>query len=151
MSNVIEYKGYIGSVEFSEQDIIFFGKILGIQALVSYEGKDAQSLIEDFHNAVDCYLESCKERGEEPEKAYNMESFKQNKVHSLRISFISLSGDNFFLSISNISTTFVSPPTIKINFEGINIILCQALGSPKLGKSLTDSVLNKSIFVKSEI
>ena len=70
MSNVIEYKGYIGSVEFSEQDIIFFGKILGIQALVSYEGKDAQSLIEDFHNAVDCYLESCKERGEEPEKAY---------------------------------------------------------------------------------
>lgn len=70
MNNVIEYKGYIGSVEFSEQDIIFFGKILGIQALVSYEGKDAKSLIEDFHNAVDCYLESCKERGEEPEKAY---------------------------------------------------------------------------------
>ena len=33
MSNVIEYKGYIGSVEFSEQDIIFFGKILGIQAI----------------------------------------------------------------------------------------------------------------------
>ncbi len=70
MNNVIEYKGYIGSIEFSEKDIIFFGKVLGIKALISYEGKDAPSLIENFHNAIDSYLKICEEKETEPEKAY---------------------------------------------------------------------------------
>ena len=29
MKNTIEYKGYIGSVEFSETDALFFGKVWG--------------------------------------------------------------------------------------------------------------------------
>ena len=66
----MEYKGYIGSVEFSETDEVFFGKVLGIRALISYEGTSAKELIEDFHGAVDAYLEMCSEMGEEPEKAY---------------------------------------------------------------------------------
>ena len=66
----MEYKGYVGSVEFSETDEMFFGKILGIRALISYEGTNAKELIEDFHGAVDAYLEMCSEMGEEPEKAY---------------------------------------------------------------------------------
>lgn len=57
MKNVIEYKGYIGSVEFSEEDGIFFGKVMGIRSLISYEGTDAKSLVEDFHGAVDDYLQ----------------------------------------------------------------------------------------------
>ena len=70
MKNTMEYKGYVGSVEFSEIDEKFFGKVLGIRALISYEGTNAKELIEDFHGAVDAYLEMCSEMGEEPEKAY---------------------------------------------------------------------------------
>ena len=70
MKNTMEYKGYVGSVEFSETDEMFFGKVLGIRALISYEGTNAKELIEDFHEAVDTYLEMCCEIGEEPEKAY---------------------------------------------------------------------------------
>lgn len=70
MSNTIEYKGYIGSIEFSEEDARFFGKVLGIRALISYEGEDAHSLIEDFHGAVDDYLAFCEAEGIRPEKAY---------------------------------------------------------------------------------
>ena len=70
MKNTMEYKGYIGSVEFSEKDEVFFGKVLGIRALISYEGTSAKELIEDFHGAVDAYLEMCSETEEEPEKAY---------------------------------------------------------------------------------
>ena len=70
MKNTMEYKGYIGSVEFSEIDEVFFGKVLGIRALISYEGTTAKELIADFHEAVDAYLELCKETNEEPEKAY---------------------------------------------------------------------------------
>ena len=45
MNNTIEYKGYVGSVEFSEEDGLFFGKVMGIRALISYEGRDAKELI----------------------------------------------------------------------------------------------------------
>ena len=70
MNNTIEYKGYLGSVEFSEEDALFYGKVLGIRALVSYEGSNAQELIADFHGAVDDYLELCTQQGKEPERAY---------------------------------------------------------------------------------
>ncbi len=70
MNNIIEYKSYVGSVEFSEKDCVFFGKVLGIHSLVSYEGTNAKELIEDFHNAVDTYLEECKQTGKNPEKSY---------------------------------------------------------------------------------
>ena len=70
MKNTIEYKGYIGTVEFSEEDGCFFGKILGIRALVLYQGKNASSLVRDFHRAVDFYLGDCMENGTEPEKPY---------------------------------------------------------------------------------
>ena len=49
MNNTMEYKGYIGSVEFSEADAVFHGKVQGIRALISYEGTNAQELVEDFH------------------------------------------------------------------------------------------------------
>ena len=70
MKNTISYKGYLGSVEFSEEDGIFFGKVLGIRALISYEGENAKTLVSDFHAAVDDYLKECKSKNITPEKAY---------------------------------------------------------------------------------
>lgn len=70
MNNTMEYKGYLGSVEFSAEDALFYGKVLGIRALISYEGENAADLIADFHGAVDDYLELCAQSGVEPEKAY---------------------------------------------------------------------------------
>ncbi len=70
MSSVMKYKDYIGSVEFSQEDGVFFGKVLGIRALISYEGTNAKELIADFQGAVDDYLSMCEKDGIEPEKAY---------------------------------------------------------------------------------
>lgn len=52
----MEYKGYVGSVEFSEEDVIFYGKVMGIRSLISYEGENARELVEGFHKAVDDYI-----------------------------------------------------------------------------------------------
>lgn len=65
----LEYKGYTGNIEFSEEDNLFFGKVRGIRSLISYEGKAIDELIEDFQGAVDDYLNLCKEIEKEPEKA----------------------------------------------------------------------------------
>jgi predicted HicB family RNase H-like nuclease len=53
------YKGYIGSVAFSEKDNVFFGKIEGINGLVNFEGESVKELTEAFHEAVDDYLAIC--------------------------------------------------------------------------------------------
>lgn len=60
MNNTIQYKGYVGSVEFSEEDGVFYGKVMGIRSLISYEGENAKELLDDFHGAIDDYLEICK-------------------------------------------------------------------------------------------
>ncbi|MCD8225283.1 MAG: type II toxin-antitoxin system HicB family antitoxin [Clostridiales bacterium] len=70
MNNTMNYKGYVGSVEFSEKDGVFYGKVMGIRALLSYEGETAKELVEDFQGAVDDYLELCEAEGIQPEKAY---------------------------------------------------------------------------------
>lgn len=69
--DILEYKGYTGSIEFSEEDNLFFGKVIGIRSLVSYEGKDINELTEDFQGAIDDYLNLCKEIGFEPEGQVN--------------------------------------------------------------------------------
>ena len=42
MSNTMLYKNYAGSVEFSEEDGLFYGKVLGIRSLISFEGTTAK-------------------------------------------------------------------------------------------------------------
>jgi len=69
-SNYLNYKNYSGSVCFSEEDAVFFGKVIGIKALISYEGDSVSSLTDDFHNAVDEYLEFCAAKGMEAEKPF---------------------------------------------------------------------------------
>ena len=70
MNNIMHYKGYVGSVEFSENDGVLYGKVQGIRSLISYEGKSVQELLDDFHGAVDDYLAVCEAEGTEPETAY---------------------------------------------------------------------------------
>ena len=70
MNNTIQYRDYVGSIEFSEEDGLFYGKVQGIKALISYEGTNAKDLVDDFHRAVDDYLSLCAMKKISPEKAY---------------------------------------------------------------------------------
>ena len=67
MDNIMEYKGYVGSVEFSEQGKIFFGKVEGIHSLISYEGTTVDELTKDFQDAIESYFSLCESEGIEPE------------------------------------------------------------------------------------
>ena len=69
MNNIFEYKDYFGSAEYSETDAIFFGRIIGINDHITYEGDNLINLENDFIQAVDDYIEGCVEIGKEPEKS----------------------------------------------------------------------------------
>ena len=84
MKNTMEYKGYIGSVELSEEDGLFFGKVQGIRSLISYEGTTAKKLVSDFHETVDDYLRICEKEGRTPEVPYKGSlniRFKDSETH----------------------------------------------------------------------
>ena len=69
--NTLKYKGYIGSVAYSEPDKVFYGKLEGIDDLVNYEGESVQELTSAFHEAVEDYLIFCEEHNCKPEKSYS--------------------------------------------------------------------------------
>ena len=70
MRNVLKYRGYVGSIEVSEEDDMLFGSVLGISDLISYEGSTCNELVNDFRSAVDDYLGVCEAEGVAPEVPY---------------------------------------------------------------------------------
>ena len=70
MKNLMEYKGYLGSVNYNDEDKIFYGRIEYIRSLISYEGHDVESLRNSFHEAVDDYLELTRNQNIEPEQPF---------------------------------------------------------------------------------
>ena len=70
MNDILEYKGYYADIHFSANDEVFFGKLIGISDLVSFEGNSVNELKEAFIEAVEDYLETCQEIGKEPDKTY---------------------------------------------------------------------------------
>jgi predicted HicB family RNase H-like nuclease len=70
MKNYLEYKGYIGTVEFSAEDKVFFGKIHGINDMVTFEGTSVKELEKSFQDGVLDYLETCKLLNKAPDKVF---------------------------------------------------------------------------------
>ncbi|GBD96938.1 MAG TPA: type II toxin-antitoxin system HicB family antitoxin [Nitrospirae bacterium] len=70
MSDTMTYKSYIGTVRYSEEDELFYGKIESINDLIMFEGKSVKGLKKAFHEAVDDYLETCRKMGREPQKPF---------------------------------------------------------------------------------
>jgi predicted HicB family RNase H-like nuclease len=66
----IEYKSYTGTIEYSKEDDLLYGKVIGIRGLISYEGKTGSELEADFKDAIDAYLRDCKIEGIQPEKPF---------------------------------------------------------------------------------
>ncbi|GHT60996.1 antitoxin HicB [Bacteroidia bacterium] len=65
------YKGYNGTVEYSEADHCLFGSVVGMnKSCILYEGNTIDELKAAFETAIDDYVESRKANGLEPEKPY---------------------------------------------------------------------------------
>ncbi|MCL2376120.1 MAG: toxin-antitoxin system HicB family antitoxin [Defluviitaleaceae bacterium] len=64
----LKYKGFFGSVEYSAEDNLLCGEILGIDGLFMYHGEALKDLQEDFKEAVESYLAYCEEKGVQPQR-----------------------------------------------------------------------------------
>lgn len=68
--NILEYKGYHTKIEFDVETYVLRGKIEGINDFVNFESRDPKTIEQEFHSAVDDYLEFCQSIGKEPDKEY---------------------------------------------------------------------------------
>ncbi len=71
MNNVLNYKGFTAKVEFSADDDVFFGRLLGIDDIVTFEGKTVAELKQAFQETVDFHIEVCEKTGQKLKKNYN--------------------------------------------------------------------------------
>lgn len=69
--NIIEYKGYQAELIFSQEDSCFYGKVLDVEDSIIFEIDDASKTYEIFKDAIDDYIEFCKETNQEPCKPYS--------------------------------------------------------------------------------
>jgi len=70
MKDILNYKGFIGSVHFSADDHVFYGKVEGINDLVTFEGETVSGLTDAFRYAVDEHIKDCEAENIAPEKSY---------------------------------------------------------------------------------
>ncbi len=70
MTDRLKYKKFIGSVHYSAEDEVFYGKIEGISDLVTFEGNTVRKLKKSFEEAVKDYLELCEETGKQIFKSF---------------------------------------------------------------------------------
>ncbi len=66
MKPAFEYKGYLGSAEVNIVDNVVHGKLLFITDIVTYISDDIKKLKSAFEEAVDDYIQTCAELGDEP-------------------------------------------------------------------------------------
>jgi predicted HicB family RNase H-like nuclease len=68
---MMEYKGYIGKVEFDDEADIFHGEVINTRDVITFQGGGVAELKRAFKDSVDDYLAFCAERGEEPDKPFS--------------------------------------------------------------------------------
>ena len=68
---MMEYKGYVGKVEFDDEAGIFHGEVLDTRDVITFQGESVADLRTAFRESIDDYLAFCKQRGEKPDKPFS--------------------------------------------------------------------------------
>ncbi len=68
----MHYKGYVGKVTYYPSDRLFFGTVIGIKDVISFQGASVDELNQAFRDSVDNYLEwNCELGNKEPQRSYS--------------------------------------------------------------------------------
>ena len=117
MTNLMEYRGYFGSVNFDESDEVFYGKLEFIRDLVNYEATDAKSLIKCFHESVDDYLADCVSLNRAPNRPFKG-TFNVRvtpELHKEASLYAAVSGESLNSIVKRALMQFIAAPSQLAN------------------------------------
>ena len=63
----MNYKGYIGKIEYDEEKHIYFGEVVNARTVITFHGTSVEGIEDEFKASVDDYLQWCKVDGVEPD------------------------------------------------------------------------------------
>lgn len=107
--NIFDYKGYHTTIEFDAETFLLRGKIEGINDFVNFESDDPKKIEQEFHAAVDDYLEFCQSVGKEPDKEYKG-SFNvriQPEMHKKLAALASKNGESLNTTVEKAIQAYV--------------------------------------------
>src|SRR5271166_1021252 len=71
MTNMLEHKGYLATVELDQGEGFFHGEVVNTRAVLAFVGNSLDELKHEFAETIAVYEEFCRERGESPERPYS--------------------------------------------------------------------------------
>lgn len=69
--NIMEHGEYTAQIEYQAEEGNFFGKVLFINDIVTFEGTSVPELKQAFKDSIEAYIEFCDEFNKEPEKPFS--------------------------------------------------------------------------------
>lgn len=67
----MKYKDYEATVKFDDETEVFYGEVINMRDVITFQGSSVEELKKAFEDSVEDYLEFCRERGEEPDKPFS--------------------------------------------------------------------------------
>lgn len=68
---MLKHKGYTGYVIYDDEARIFHGEVVGLRAVITFQGTTVEEIEQAFKDSIDDYLDWCKQRAKEPEKVHS--------------------------------------------------------------------------------
>lgn len=68
---MMNYKGYVGQVDFDDEAGIFHGEVINLRDVITFQGTTVDELRQSFQDSIDDYLKLCAQRGEIPDKPFS--------------------------------------------------------------------------------
>ncbi len=68
---MLKYKNYFGKIGFDDANSYFYGEVVGLKDIITFQGKSASELENAFKVSIDDYIDFCEKKGESAEKPYS--------------------------------------------------------------------------------
>ena len=141
--NVLEYKGYRTCINYESETNTLRGVIEGINDYVDFESDDISKVAEDFHNAVDDYLDFCSSIGKEPEKEYKG-SFNiriKPELHKELALKAALRGESINKTVERAIDSFLNANKVENNYHLDSQNHDKMWGSAKISEPTTSKLI----------
>ncbi len=68
---MLKYKGYTGSFEYDPEADILFGRVIDVDAVITFYGSSIEEMRLEFKESVNTYLETCASKNITPKKSFS--------------------------------------------------------------------------------
>lgn len=68
---MLKHKGYTGTFDYDADREILCGRVIDVNAVITFQGTSVSEIKEAFIDSVDTYLETCRSRNVSPRRPFS--------------------------------------------------------------------------------